>query len=185
MKSEVFIFSSLLFVAIVGILISATSPVDSADLTYKYRVDGMADPVSNNYFAETGWRPVEDWEIERCSKKLSSDLKGEVSNGNSFSQQKNLAYGTTATLQATVKDNYGDYYYELAWYLQPTTDNITWSLNVYDKQGNKKEIIEPTEMTQYEGRGFYHAFIDKKNYTSAKLDFGEGVLDVEFVEKEE
>lgn len=184
MKTDILIFSSLFFVAIVSILISAVSVVDSADEAYSYRVDGMADPVSNSYFAETGWRVVEDWEIERCSRKLSSDLTGEVSNGNSFDQQ-DFAYGTTATLQATIKDNYGDYYHELAWYLQPTTDDITWSLSVYDENGAKKEIIEPREMAQFEGSGFYHAFIDVKEYESAKLNFGEGVLEVKFVEKEE
>lgn len=184
MKSDVLIFGSLLFVLIVSILISAVSVANGADVTYKYRVDGMADPVSNSYFAETGWRPVEDWEVDRCSRKLSSDLTGEVSNGNSFNEQ-DFAYGTTATLQATIKDNYGDYYHELAWYLQPTTKNITWSLSVYDGNGAEKVIIKPTKMAQYDGRGFYHAFIDKKKYKGAKLNFGEGVLDVEFVEKEE
>ncbi|MBN1175249.1 hypothetical protein JXA48_01255 [Candidatus Woesearchaeota archaeon] len=183
MKSDVLIFGSLLFVAIVGIIMGASS-VDSADLTYSYRVDGMADPVSNSYFAETGWRPVEDWEIERCSRKLSSDLTGEISNGNSFSSQ-NFAYGTTATLQATIKDNYGDYYHELAWYLQPTTEDITFSLTVYDENDVGKVIIEPTEMAQFEGRGFYHAFIDVKKYERAELNFGEGTLKVNFVKKEE
>jgi len=179
------IILGFLSIAVVLTLIFGSTIVKSEDGNSAYRVGGMTENVrSNHYFLETGWRTVEDWEVERCSRKLSSDLTKEVDNNYAFDENE-LAYGTSVTLQAIFTENYGDYYYELAWYVRPTSKNITYSLDVVDENGNRKSIVESKKVNQYEGGGSYDAFIDTKIYSYAELIFDGEKMKVSFVENKQ
>lgn len=173
----------ILIIAIVGL--SNLNLANGDEEETQYYIGGMTENVvGSTHFLETGWRTVEEWEVERCSRKLSSELTSEISNQDAFTDQ-NFAYGTSATLQALYQEEFEEYFYELAWYIQPTDTNVTFTLSVIDEVGNLKQIIEPKTIKQNQGRGFYHSFVDTVKYKDAILNFQEGSIRTEIKLREQ
>ena len=172
---------ALSIVAIVGIQ-QAKSADDEG---WKYEYGGLLESASNSYFLETGWREVEDWEIEQCSRKLSSEIESNIKTTTLNFESQSFSSGTSITLQALKSVYYGDIYYELAWYINPSEKNITFQIDVYDKNNPQKTrmILDSTKINQNEGRGFYDAFSDTETYTNARIKYDDGVFDTPFVDK--
>lgn len=179
-KNIYFVLGFIVLIA-TGILISL--PKAESDDTQKL-YGGMLNTVTNDNFAYMeGWRDVEDWEIEQCSRKLSTEIDNDLY-GRSSTSRKDNKYGTGVTMQALKTEIYGDMFYELAWYINPTQDNVTFSIVVYNPfAGDRLQVINPTEVGQNKGSGYYHAWDDTQNYTRAKLIFDTGEIDVAFVKK--
>lgn len=179
-----YLYIGLIFIiAFVAVFISIQK-VSSDNTAWSYDVPRLTSPVSNGYFAETGWREILPWEIEQCTRGLSSEITSKMDDQSGFTPE-NFVYDTGFTLQAMKETFYAnDTYYEIAGYIEPA-EKIPLSIIVYneDDRSIKKEVIGPLDVSAHGGEGYYKAWEDTKNYTMVIVTLGTESLTFPIEEK--
>lgn len=184
-KKHYLLIGIILLVAVFTLFLSIDKASSPGSSVSDYGVPTLAKPVTNGYFAETGWRDVSDWEIEQCTKGLTSEIEGKLEVPNGFNVD-DIVPGTAVTLQALKEEYYNSYYYELAWYVQPQQD-ITVAVVFYNEKDTsiKYDVTEPLEIKAYQGKGYYTAWEDTQNYTKAQINFGDKSMIIDVINKYE
>ena len=108
--------------------------------------------------AITGWYPVENWEVETCTRGQTSDFKIESENEEGTNPKNNLIVDLTISLQGTQQNIQPGYKeYEVAWYIQPFGNETDYELQY--KTNNHWKSFEPaisrTAGPQNGDKGYY------------------------------
>jgi len=128
------------------------------------------------------WYPIEEWELEVCSKWGGPGESGDYV-GEGFGQEQTLAL-TTVTIQAQrseyeVNGSPG-WIYEVAWYLMIANGEETYKIRL-SGEGGARDIYKESAGT--EGSANYQAHESHKEYDKAKIAFESGTYTVPIIEK--
>jgi len=128
------------------------------------------------------WYPIEDWEIEVCSKwGGTAEASSNAAGGAVATGSTNLAL-TTLTLQGqkTYIADDETYIYEAAWYLMPLGDTQKYKVQFI---GDSGVIMVYEGSAGPTGDANYYAEETDEEYDKVKLIYETGTLTVPMVEK--
>lgn len=134
---------------------------------------------------ENEWYAVSEWEVQQCSRHLSTDLKSVQSpDGNYITT---LISDLTITLQGSVFKNPENMYeYDAAWYVQPFEQEVIYSLEV--KNGDQWQIVPDfidVEANPLTGSSDYYTWESEDEYTDLRIVSNTTVVyAVPFVERQ-
>ncbi len=120
-----------------------------------------------------GWNPVDEWEIQQCKLKLTSEFEG-VTNPSALSGT-GFFMGTETALTMQAKTSfYGDEttatYFEnsLGWYIEPYDDVVVYSIQLEYADGSKEFLVEEEEAS-VGGTSNFKAWTSEKLFVKAYL----------------
>lgn len=129
------------------------------------------------------WYPVENWELELCSKWGGTK---EAQSGATSSSPIYLSQ-TTISLQGKKQEYYIDGFnktlYTVSWYLEPILEMSYRVYLINDDESLSFKISDGTASYSSPGAGFESEYYDAE-YTAVKMDYGTNWLIVPLVDLE-
>ncbi len=171
---------AIVLIALVGAKQTVLDALESGNLLW---IDQGA---QNENSALTGWYPVEEWEVETCTRGQTSDFEiSDQAEEGAFSQS-DLIIDTAITIQGTQHNIQPDYKeYELAWYIQPFNNELDYEIQykVGDDWKTTPELQGKVAGPQNGDKGYFAWFGDY-NITEIKIKSNESYLTVPMVQTE-
>jgi hypothetical protein len=125
--------------------------------------------------------PVEPWEIEVCTKDLSSDVTLNLGDATPSGLSNGALYSDIATVQAYRRtplnatiDN--KYLYEISWYFHPQSANMFYYINITGPSG-EEVVIDKGRATSRAGDFSYKALYSNSTYNKVKIKYKNSVID--------
>lgn len=136
--------------------------------------------------ALVGWYPVEEWELETCTRDITASFKIENQAESGIFSQNNLIIDTTITIQAfqmnyDENSNYKEY--EIAWYIQPFNDAVNYEVQYYADDWNSFNPPLTKEASPTYGDRGYYTWSGDYNISKVRLIAGSNVLEVQVVQE--
>lgn len=176
MKSKITLFC-LAFILVSGVVYS------------QYYLDYETDGTGSSYYEEYSgnssviaeWYEVSDAEIEFC-KNYGGTIEGQDVYGSAGYTQP--VSTLTLTLQGQYTTLYDTTLYEIAWYVHPLAEDITYTIYLVTEEGESEELYTGYS-TALDGDAGYETQETNIVYTHAKIIMEDSTtaLTVPFVEK--
>ena len=128
------------------------------------------------------WYDVSDGELTFCSQY--GGYTEDQSYYQSTQQGTEQVIGLTMTAQGYRTTQYESYLYEVAWYVHPFNEDLTYTISVVDESDNDEELFTGFAPS-IDGDAGYEAFESTTDYEYVRVEI-EGkteTLEVPFVEK--
>jgi hypothetical protein len=131
--------------------------------------------------ALVGWYPVEEWEVETCTRDLTSSINiSDQSDSGAFSKN-NLIIDTTLTMQAFQQNyaedvNYKEY--EISWYVHPFNDAINYEIQYYAEDWTSFTPSIKNEAGPSYGDMGYYSWSGDYNITAVRILAGSESLTI-------
>jgi len=108
------------------------SPLTNPSLTWEEPAGGYGLP----------WYSVEDWEVDVCTRGLTTSLGYDPASNNIVSYfLATPIYKDTITLLAKKRITDALTYYEIGWYVQPYEGEYEVNITLMDKDGNERHLL--------------------------------------------
>lgn len=156
----------------------------------QYYLDYGEEGASDTYYT-TGseliipdWYEVSEEEILFCQSWAGTETPNEVYNSAEAANFQPVSK-LTITLQGFSTALYDKTLYEMGWYVQPLTEDITYTVYLIDEEGNAEEVITRTATAQT-GDAMYETLETDVVYTHLQIinkEDGSEALKVPIVEK--
>jgi len=128
------------------------------------------------------WYDVSDEERNFCSTYSGAYEAQSYYEDSGLSAEEYPVSKLTMTLQGQRTVQYDNFLYEIAWYVHPLAEDITYTIKLI---GDDNEELYTGYATALDGEAGYEAFESEVEYESVQLilESGETPLEVEIIEK--
>ena len=132
---------------------------------------------NNPSSAITGWYPVEEWEVETCTRDVTASFTGpEDSKEGAFSPNR-LIVDMTITMQAFRQDfaldpDYKEY--EVAWYIHPFNESVTYEIQYKTTDWNSFDTPIQREAGPAQGDMGYYTWSLNENVSTVRIVANDG-----------
>ncbi len=172
-------------IALFCIVLILLSGVVYSQYYLDYESDGSGSSYYNDYSGENStiadWYVVSDAEIEFC-KNYGGTIEGQDVYGSAGYTQP--VSTLTLTLQGQYTTQYDTTLYEIAWYVHPLAEDITYTVYLVTEDGDTEEVYTGYA-TALDGDAGYETEESTEIYTHLKIVMEDGTtaLTVPIVEK--
>lgn len=137
--------------------------------------------------AIVGWYPVEDWEVETCTRDVSSSFKIDSQSDSGVFSANNLIIDTTLTMQAFKQDfefGQGLKEYEVSWYVQPLNKSISYEIQYFSTDWRSLDPPVQREAGAVNGDMGYQTWSSDQNISKMRIITSDGnSLEIPVVEQ--
>lgn len=174
MKKQI-IISILILISIVAI--AAAAKQSFGETFFSGNILGINIGGKHRTSAITGWYPVEDWEVETCTRGVSSEIKIKSQSDSGVFSANNLIIDTTLTMQAfkqIFESGQGLKEYEVAWYVQPLNKSISYEIQYYSTDWTSLDPPVKREAGVANGDMGYQTWTSNKNISKMRIITNDG-----------
>lgn len=181
----------LIFILVFIVLLSLATAIEQQnfwDLLSSGNLLMIDTGKSHRDSALTGWYPVEEWEVETCTRDVTSSFTPTSQSNTGTFSPANLIIDTTITMQASqlnfeLQPNYKEY--EVAWYVYPFGNtSIEYEIQYYTDTWNSFQPPEQKTATPVYGDMGHKTWTGDYNMTKMRLITKDGeFLEIQVVQE--
>lgn len=158
--------------------------------TAQYYLDYSDSETANSYYTAgeevtiPQWYEVSEEEILFCQQYAGTTTPESIYTTDASAQAFQPVSKLTLSLQGYYTTQYENTLYEIAWYVHPLSEDLTYTIVVTKEDGTTEEFTT-LFATVVDGSAGYEAFESTEQYTeiSIILEDGSNALTVPFIEK--